>query len=246
MRPSLEKFRAYLQTELKPQLIQVIFGLESRVSGVLDAAERISLRAAIASASTGLQVALDEATSWFDERGLGQMATYTFEEVVDIARETSITTHGGRQLDINVYDCGEANRINSPSATQLIDILLIGLDNVYVHSGIPKSPKVAITLGPSDESGNAELSIVSETAPAARSESVGRKLEHIRALAESGEYDDLVSQEGGTGLLKLCRIMREDGDDNRRVAFGFEPNGDFGLIVTLRMFLLQRELTDSG
>jgi hypothetical protein len=64
-----------------------------------------------------------------------------------------------------------------------------------------------------------EIRVESEVAPRAYTEWAVQKLERIRGLMKSGEYRKHVNLEGGTGLLKLKRIVSLD--ERQNLDFGF-------------------------
>jgi hypothetical protein len=53
------------------------------------------------------------------------------------------------------------------------------------------------------------------------------KIDRIRGIIASGDYQRAVSSEGGTGLIKLRKLIGTGDKPTRRLDFGYEDDGHF-------------------
>ena len=78
------------------------------------------------------------------------------------------------------------------------------------------------------------IRIENEIAPGARSKEAVAKVEAIKAKIASGEYLKIVSSEGGTGLIKIRKILGVRDRPSSQYDFGFDDRGHFYIELSLR------------
>ena len=121
--------------------------------------------------------------------------------------------------------------------TDVHDVLFTVLDNVYSHSGNKTSPWARVTVSSErleatePEQYAITIRVESEVAPGIVTDAARSKLERIKELMTSGEYRKQVNLEGGTGLLKLKRLVA--ADERQHLAFGFDEDSSFFVEVSL-------------
>ena len=121
--------------------------------------------------------------------------------------------------------------------SEFVDILFTVLDNVYAHSGNKISPwiKICINKTRPDEDTNQwgiRVRIVSEIAKGHYNDAAVAKLDRIRQLIDSGDYRSRANLEGGSGLLKLKRLVSLD--NAQTLEFGFVDHEAFFVELHLR------------
>jgi hypothetical protein len=119
---------------------------------------------------------------------------------------------------------------------EFTDILFTILDNIYTHSGLGSKPIVSIRISNEgvneDGSVNVKLSVKNQIAPHIRTVANEHRLRRIRDQIEAGDYRSLSKVEGGTGLLKLKRIVA--ADKRQTLDFDYSPDKpEFFVEVTM-------------
>ena len=104
--------------------------------------------------------------------------------------------------------------------TFFTDIFFIVFDNIRRHSGIPQEPHVEVNV--TDLVDRVRVVVRSEIAPHVKTQETQTKVDHIRESIAQGLYQRAVRLEGGTGLIKLCKILAKDPQSEKRLSFGFE------------------------
>lgn len=223
---SLQQVRSYIAETFRENAEAALTALVSAREHV--APERLAeVQNAIAAASPDWQASVDRVASWFAPSEESERASLrTMEQIVEIAIQATKNAHRGfdPRLALDIEDLGP----QAPDVlVALTDILFTILDNVHRHCGVEGGPRVSITLRsiPTDQENisRIELRVENEINVGARSTLMQRRLAKIRGQIESGEYKSRVKLEGGTGFLKLKRIIAPD--DRQTLDFGFVEQG---------------------
>jgi hypothetical protein len=220
---SLQQVRAYIADTFRGEVEAALTELVRAREGV-SPDRRQALQNAVAAASADWQASVDRVASWFAPNEANERASLrTMEQIVEIAIQATKNAHRGfdPDLTLQVDDLGP----QGPDVLVVFtDILFTILDNVHRHCGVEKRPKVKIALNgyKIDESNIAriELNVENEIGSVAQTTAVERKLGKIRLQINSGEYKSRVKLEGGTGFLKLQRIVAPD--NRQTLEFGFK------------------------
>ena len=109
------------------------------------------------------------------------------------------------------------------------DIFFIVFDNIRRHSGVLGHPRVEIAVKRLEN--RLSVLIHSEVAPGARTPGAEGKVERIQQLIAAGDYQRAVRLEGGTGLLKLRRII-----GTLPLDFGFTEDAQFFVHFDVNVF----------
>lgn len=187
------------------------------------------LHSLIASAIPEVQAAIDRVADWFAYDQAQEIAALrSADQIVDIAIEATKNARRGfnPKIDRDIEDLGLQSQ---GVLLEFTDILFTILDNVYRHSEVGDEPWVKIRV-----SGDmltdmihkrVTIRVDSEIDPNARTANAIAKLERIRSVMGTEEYRKQVNLEGGTGLLKLRRLIARD--HRQTLAFGFEDDHFF-------------------
>lgn len=191
------------------------------------------LNSVIADAIPAVQAAIDRVAEWFvpAEKQQGA-AVRTVEQIVEIGIATTRAAHRGFspkiERDIEAID------LRLSLLSELTDVLFTVLENVYRHSGNKVSPWVKLRIWSepvTPRSQRLKIYVESEVASGSYTEVAAKRLDRIRQQMKSGEYRNHVNLEGGTGLLKLKRIVSLD--ERQNLEFGFANESSFFVSVEL-------------
>jgi hypothetical protein len=179
-----------------------------------------------------VQATVDRIAEWFVAEQKPQAALRTINEAVEIGIEVARKAHRGfaPQIQSDV----ERIAIRTIAVSEFADIFFTVLDNVYCHSGNRFSPWVKLRLWTEPLEPNlriVKLRVENELAPGVVGEASINKLSRLRQLMRSGDYRRQVNLEGGTGLLKLQRLVSLD----LRNALNFDFIGHEAFFVEIHL-----------
>lgn len=226
----LIKVRDTIDLAVKPAIYESFAKLQSDLSIILQQAPDAELNRAIGTAQTGVQQALDRVKDWFHLSQAVDPPQFTFEEMLEVGLQCVRTIHPSFDpiIDRKVARLPKF----ADSLTLFSDIFFIALDNIRKHSGLADRPRIWIEAELKGD--ELRIRIANEVAHDVRSQKRDEKLLTIRNRIESGDYLKSVSSEGGTGLIKIRKIL---GGDNKRLndySFGFDNNGCFSVRFSIR------------
>ena len=222
LEPVLSQVRDYIMSVVKQDVEAAFEVLRAALEKGTSQRAYVRLNSAIADVIPEVQAAIDRVSEWFvPAHEQEQLVVRTFEQIVDIGIEATRSAHRGfvpqieREIeDIDVKATGLLSDIT--------DILFTILDNVYLHSGNRVSPWVRLKVWSQDVGSShrrVRIRVESEVTGTAYTEESANKLNRIREQIASGEYRRHVNREGGTGLLKLTRLVSVD--ERNSFDFGF-------------------------
>lgn len=168
---------------------------------------------------------LDE---WF--RRAPEIASEPFHlgDVLRVCAEV-VRPEGGEPLTLSLSaEVDSGPHIDGDFFQPLADIFTIVLQNVMRHSGLPR--RTASVEVACDES-FMEVRVLSPVAEGRRASSEER-LESIRATIASDESYAYVGREGGSGFLKIAKILTHELNVRRRLKFGFMDEAMFEVVLT--------------
>ena len=226
---ALREVQKFISVSVKQRVDGAFEGLRSQLDDGMDRQSYVVLNSTIADVVPEVQAAIDRVAAWFSSGESEQESVVrTLDQIVDIGIEATKRARQGFSplIDKHVSDVDVSG---TSVLSEFTDILFTILDNVYVHSGNPISPNVRIIVDcyPDRNSSTERLVIRVENQIAAEShnsENVN-KLKRIRDQMDSGAYRKRVNLEGGTGLLKLKRLVSLDR--NQTFEFGYLGEDEF-------------------
>ncbi len=235
--------RDFILKSVKEQADAAFEMLRSSLETNLPIPRYLGLNSRIAAAIPEVQAAIDRVADWFvPVQQRQQVALRTVEQIVDIGIEAARRAHLG--FSPKLFQDVEHIEVQSAAfLSDFTDILFTVLDNVYCHSG-SKSPwiKVRVWVQDIDQSlKSVHVRVDSEIAPGAYKETSREKIERIKERMVSGNYRKHVNLEGGSGLLKLKRLVSPDA--RQRLEFGFGDEQSFFVEISLvRLFARSSDL----
>jgi hypothetical protein len=226
----LARVRTEIEQAVKPAFLEIINSFEMDAFSIADAAIQPSLSGALATARVEVQQALDVVKDWFQLPQIERLHTFSMDELVLIGLQCVKALHVDYHPDLTTA-IGEITPILDPLVI-FTDIFVILFDNARVHSG-SGAPDLHVSITQADKT----ITIrVENTVSGPIHEDRVNKIEQIRERIESGSYVDSVAKEGGSGLIKLQRIVRSV-DETATIQFGFEDN-KFWTTVPIRVLLV--------
>ncbi|KFE62875.1 hypothetical protein [Hyalangium minutum] len=243
-------FRQQLSTDLESARVAIdgIFRTEaerifqevySRLGEALDEWQYTELKNCLVTANTGAQHAMLRVADWLHlDESSDVTASFTIEQIIDIAVESALRTLRG--FSPKIERILEADRrMGGTVLNEVTDIIFIALDNIYRHSKVLGQPAVQIRVKDDRASDLLSIDIESEIAGDAYSPSAEKALDDIRVLIGGDGYRTRVSVEGKSGLVKLKRIVSQY--KAHALNFGFKNKDCFFLHVGMSLFHIEMQ-----
>ncbi len=213
----LDRVKKYISGSISNDLMDLLRKLESEVSELSSATFVSDFIDAIRRSQTNLQLALSRMESWFVRPKPTSSVTFSIKELVDVGVETVKTIHKEFHPVMRINAEGIPELTN---ALQLFsDIFFIIFENIQRHSGNSSNPLVIIDA--SIVENYLRVRVENQCSSLQENQQTKQKLDSIRSKIEKGEYKKSIPKEGGTGLLKLRKLVG-DGSGKSKLDFGFD------------------------
>ena len=241
---SLRDVQEYIGSELKGRLTIIFDELRAEVKKLLEGRpEYYELDRAIGECSVQVQLALDDASSWFSKNNDADAFRRTFnvKQAVSISLEAAKKCLRSFDPDISTLPIATEIDVMPSTLVFLHDVLFVSLDNARVHSGL-KKPRICIEVEPDIEG---EKFIIRTKCQSKSNVRVGaeKKLSEIRDKIQRGEYDTKTKTEGGSGLYKIAAVVKQSAIGD--IEFGFNSLNEFEITVTYNFLVQARQLEES-
>ena len=234
----LKNVRDIIDNQLKKEVNALFDGLADDIERLSGSYSTTYLNSAIRTAQTGAQQALDRVKAWFQLSHSLLTSELSFNDLVDIGLECVKTIHRDFDPEI-IRDIQELPLI--ASITLVSDIFSNIFENIWQHSGIPRRPKVKITV--TNVSDRLRIIIENEVSPSTRTDAVEAKVNRIKHSILDGAYKTAVSSEGGTGFIKLRKIIGSTESAQPVLDFGFRDEGQFFVDLDIHVMEIRDETT---
>jgi hypothetical protein len=222
----LSRVRDVIDQELKPLLNELFHSLDADVTALANGKSCAALTREIKLAQTASQNSLERVKDWFHLPAPVVEPPLALEQLVDIGLEMVQSIH--RSFKPQLYkDLAELPPF-ARALTMFSDIFFIIFDNIRRHSALDR-PNVNIVARDLGETLN--IRVENEVGIGLISKDLVDKIEGIKGRAFGAGYEQAVISEGGTGLIKLLKIV---GRDREFLDFGFVEDKKFYVTFSLK------------
>ncbi|RON88245.1 hypothetical protein BK672_28700 [Pseudomonas fluorescens] len=228
----LERVHHYIDGVLKPSLNIAFNKLQENVSAVSVGHSTAELDRSIRTAQTNAQQALEQIKDWFKLPTPRVEPPFEMQELIDIGLQCVQRIH----RDFNPVIKTEISSLPplADALTTFSDIFFIIFDNIRKYSAMGDSPNISIKII-KEFGGVVKLVVENDVDFAVGSGCDAGRVESIKKIIENGSYQNSVKSEGGTGLIKLKKII----GPSRYMDFGYSEDSKFFVEFTLTL----REIT---
>jgi len=225
---SLENVRSTIDHVLKPEIGRLFAVLEVDVARIAGGSATSDLDRAVRLSRTGAMQALDIVADWFRLSQPVSEPPFPIDDMIDVGLQCVTAIH----RDFTPVVERELDPL-PPFAHALVrfsDIFFIIFDNVRRHSGLNGRPHVRISVR--DEGDRLRITARNDVSAAARAPETLARIEAIRQAISEGDYRQAVTSEGGTGLIKLRKLIGYEGIRSHDLEFGFEGD-EFKVVLEM-------------
>jgi hypothetical protein len=217
----LRQIRAFIDDTLKADLNALFVKLEADLSSITSGQNIGELDSAIRTAQTNAQHALEEVKDWFQLTESATESVFTLDQLVDIGIAIVRKVH--RDFEPKIVKHIPNTLPIRGLLTDLSDILFIIFDNIRRHSGL-REPEVTITA---DFSDLLHFRIENDVDEAVQTPDARLRVSSIKESIMGEGYQAAVASEGGTGFIKIRKIIGGQGGSVFPLDFGFTESGTF-------------------
>lgn len=211
---STHRVRTAIEDDLKPELERIVRDLVVSLEKIRPAAiETEDLINAVRRAQTNLHSSLDTLKDWFYVPEVLPDRVYSMDEVIDIGLNQVKKLHPDFNPQVELAVDYSLGIVELP---RFSDIFFIIFENIQRHSGVGYRPFVRVEAA--HKEGCFSLLVENEMLPW---EGIQEKLNELRSFIAAGQFQRVVSSEGGTGLVKLWNMI-----NSGRATFDFRAVGD--------------------
>ncbi|HBW3173913.1 TPA: hypothetical protein MEX62_001766 [Klebsiella pneumoniae] len=227
---SLREIQDYISLTLKPQITSTIDTFRSEVKRITDGkGAYYELDRTIGDTSVKVQLALDDASSWFQKINDPEAFKNSFnlDQALEISLVAAKKCLRGFEPNVTTSQLPEDLQVAPSTLVFLHDVLFVSLDNARIHSGL-KKPTIHIEVSTDINKEKFMVRTRSQSKHSSRA-AAEKKLSEIRQKIERGEYETKTKTEGGSGLYKIAAVVKQSSHGD--IAFGFNNDGDFEVTV---------------
>lgn len=221
---SLKSVRSLIDSSLKDEITLLFTTLEKDIADIAGTASTSDLDRAIRTAKTGAQEALDRVKEWFHLSKPLKSPELDFQDVVDIGLRIVRTMHPDFDPIVEL-SIPESPIVTQGGLEKFTDIFIIIFDNIRIHSGLGKKPKVEIELVSLEN--KVKFYVRNNISSSVRTPETEAKVQRIKQFILEGAYQSAVRSEGGSGLFKLRKVIGGEQGRTLLLDFGFSPNDQF-------------------
>lgn len=216
----LQLVRMTIESTLKPQINEIFHTLQTSIGQASPSNYTAELGRAIRTAHTNALQALEQVKDWFKLPTPRAEPFFEVEELIDVGLQCVQRIHKDFSPEIN-KNIAELPPIAN-ALTMFSDIFFILFDNARRYANTDGSPKISIAIE-RDGPDSVVLSVANEVAVSENFERSSARVEAIKTSIASGDYHESVNSEGGTGLIKLKKII----GSSQFLDFGYVDPGKF-------------------
>lgn len=216
----LQMVHSAIENRVKPEINDIFDTLQSTIRLASSSQFTADLDRAVRTAQTNSLQACEQMKDWFKLPTPRAEPLFEVEQLIDIGLQCVQRIHKEFTpiIDRNIPDLPKV----AGALTIFSDIFFILFDNARKYANIGASPKLWIKVE-RDSPETLSFLVLSEVSPVTDFESCTERVDAIRSLIDSGGYHDSLRTEGGTGLIKLKKII----GPYHLLEFGHMPENKF-------------------
>jgi hypothetical protein len=224
----LKRVHWHIDSSLKPELNVCFNNLQDNIRSVAASYSTAELDRAIRTAQTNAQQALDQIKDWFKLPTPRVEPSFEMEELIDIGLQCVQRIHRdfAPVINKNIADLPPF----ADALTVFSDIFFIIFDNIRRYSSVGHTPLINIEIV-REKGDNIRLVVENEVSKGADSVCNVARVDAIKKVISDGSYHNSVKSEGGTGLIKLKKIIGA----NQYMDFGYREGDKFSVEFSLML-----------
>ncbi|MBJ2211425.1 MULTISPECIES: hypothetical protein [Pseudomonas] len=200
----LRMVHSVIESSVKPEINEIFNTLQATISLAAPSQFTADLDRAVRTAQTNSLQACEQMKDWFKLPTPRTEPLFDVEQLIDIGLQCVQRIHKDFSPVIE-RDIPELPKI-AGALTMFSDMFFILFDNARKYANLGASPRLWIKVE-RDTQETLGFLVENEVGTEADVQSCVERMNAIRTLIESGGYHNSVRTEGGTGLIKLKKII---------------------------------------
>lgn len=207
---NLKIIRNKISYNLKEFFVDELNQLEHNINQLDVGISIKELNKSIASCRTNIQHELEKISRWFQLTKNRDDFEFTVEQLIVVCLEIVNNVHPKFRLCKVEYDIDTEVILSGTVFPYFVDMILILLDNIIKHSGC-KMDQIKINLKVYTDQKNNLIFDIENNIIKDKDEEVRLKIKQIQeSINKAEEHIELVRKEGGSGYLKILKILKYD------------------------------------
>ncbi|SDK32142.1 hypothetical protein SAMN04487922_106130 [Bacillus toyonensis] len=228
---NLKNVRDYLNNDFKQILIKQIESMKQSLNGYKSSVNLDEFNQKVINLRTDLDYQIEKVSTWFTKENVIEIDNFTIELPVDIGLEYAKSINGYNKKCIVDRNIQLDLQINGKYLKWFVELFITIFDNVFKRSGMRGVQQIIINIS-EDENKVVRISCknkldLSKAEIVSRKKALHEKLKEINYILESEGTEILkrASQEGGSGLYKIVKIVKYDiKPANSKLDFGINDD----------------------
>ena len=207
---SLERIRERLKKELCDQFIELLTKLQEDLANE-QTGDNTFVNRKISECKTDVQLSIDEVSSWFERVDPSDDMKVTSFELLELCKRIRVNI-SPEFSNVNFVSNGDEQiLLSGRELPYYVDILLILIDNSIKHSSLELEELNVEMYIENTENGNIKITVSNNFNNNILTE-ISESIEVIKNKLSSSEKQssELVKVEGGSGYLKVYKVIKYD------------------------------------
>jgi hypothetical protein len=206
---NLANVRTRLNGEIADKYALLLEKLSESSSLLPNSMGRMKFQAAITRVRPMIQAELASIATWFTRHGKGEVNSYKIDTAIDIARTMFERCNPAKSLKVDLTLAGPGKVLNGSTLPGMVDIFYLLLDNIGKYGQNVLHNELRCSIKCTLQANKLDVHIQNSVADAP-TKGAASKLAQIIKQIETNSAQEQVKREGGTGLIKLAKIIRVD------------------------------------
>lgn len=212
--------RELIQGKIAEEYLQAFDLLKKEVGKVEDISKIRDLNQKINETSMDISIVLDKICYWFHRSTESKHNDFDLDFVFKLGLETIRNMHPEKNFEIKELEKTESDKFSGTSLKNFESIFYNLFDNIY-KKGKENRGKIIIGYKLRYKDNRVEIYLENDFDCNKNMENDIMNVEKAKKLIETNEYLERVKDEGGTGILKIFKIIKYDLRSIPLIDFGY-------------------------
>ncbi len=220
---NLVKMKELLKGEIMQRYADAFLKLKTSIEDVKDKSKTATLLRRIVEASNDMPNVINKVCFWFQRSTESKHTDFDLDFVFNMVLETVTSMHPDTIFKpVKIEDFNVEGKIEGKHLKLYSDIFYNLLDNIYKKATRNGRSQITVEYVLRQTKDIQYIYLQNDYDCFSNKEEDETKMEELKKILDSGEYLKRVKGEGGTGIPKICKIIRVDLRKNGTINFGLK------------------------
>lgn len=218
---NLENIKCVIRNEIKQDYMTALSNLRNMISTLDNKTIIRELQQKISEAETDLQNVLERICHWFQRSSESKHNDFDLQFAFDMGLKTITNMHPEARFDVEKIEETISDKIPGKYINSFEGIFYNLFDNIY-KKATPQNNALYIKYALRNTEGKIRIYMENDFDCTKDISDDIRRVEIAKEIYKTGEYADKAKGEGGTGIPKICKIIRYDLWKYPVIDFGYK------------------------